>query len=203
MNKLSGFYFGFIVVLLLVGCGGAAPAPAGSSPAGDDEKEQAQAQPGGAKLITAAEAHQKALPEGEQWAADSFLVDVYTSGIQADGKSNTWYVTFYSPARQTGFMVTIRAGKVDQAEEKKTNEQSQIEGDWVDSPQAARVAVPKCEQAGQLAEPKYFISLNAGRNGQPAYWRFNCLVGEDKTLVVYVDALTGEFQKTGKAGIGW
>lgn len=105
--------------------------------------------------------------------------------------------------KNTNFKVNIVEGKVDKVEESDKKKQDKIAGGWIDSSNVAKIAVPKCKEAGEVAKPDYFINLNPGKNGESSLWNFNCLVGENKTFKVYVDALTGEYTKTGKAGIGW
>lgn len=56
---------------------------------------------------------------------------------------------------------------------------------------------------GTVTETDFFFDLKAGTNGKPSQWSVQCKVGENKTLIVDVNASTGEFLKTRKAGIGW
>lgn len=157
----------------------------------------------GAKTITAKQGYEAALPESKKFSSDSYLVDLDTTGVEKDGKSKTWYVLFYSPSKNTNYKVNIVEGKVDRTEEDDKKKKDKIADGWVDSTNVAGIAIPKCKEAGEIAEPDYFINLDPGKDGGNPVWNFNCLVGENKTFKVYVDAITGEFTKTGKAGIGW
>lgn len=155
------------------------------------------------KTAAAKSAYNAALKEAKKFSSDSYLVDMDTTGVQSDGKSETWYIYFYSPSKNTNLKVFIVGGKVDRTEEKDVKKRDQITGEWVDSTIVAKIAVPKCNEEGQYNNPDYFINLDAGKNNEAPMWNMNCLVGENKTFKVYINAETGEFIKTGKAGIGW
>jgi hypothetical protein len=149
---------------------------------------------------TARPAYRTALAEAKRFARDSFLVDLDTSGVQKDGKSRTWYVLFYSPSRNTNLKVNVVGGRVQKTEPSNRKKTVEIAGDWIDSDQAAGIARPKC---GQVSEEDYFINLRVDKDGKTLTWNFNCRVGEHKTLIIDVNARTGEYIKTRKAGIGW
>jgi len=159
--------------------------------------------PFGESIISAKSVYPIVVSEAKKFSGDSFLVDLNTTGVQKDGKSKTWYALFYSPSKKTNFKINLVEGKVDKTEEGDKKKTEPISEGWIDSINVAKIAIPKCEETGMVAEPDYFISLDPGKNGKNATWRMNCLVGENKTLTVDVDAVTGEFIKTGKAGIGW
>lgn len=140
------------------------------------------------------------MAEAKKFAHDSFLVDIDTSGIQKDGKSTTWYVLLYSPSRNTNLKVNIVDGIIQKTESSNKKKTVEIEGDWIDSDRVAATARPKC---GQVLEEDYFLSLRVDRDGKTLIWNFNCRVGENKTLIIDVNARTGKYIKTRKAGIGW
>jgi cytoskeletal protein RodZ len=149
---------------------------------------------------TAKPAYRTALAEAKRFARDSFLVDLDTTGVQKDGKSRTWYVLFYSPSRNTNLKVNVVGGRVQKTEALDKKKTVEIAGDWIDSDQAASIAQPKC---GQVSEEDYFINLRVGKDGKTLTWNFHCNVGKHKTLIIDVNARTGEYIKTRKAGIGW
>jgi hypothetical protein len=149
---------------------------------------------------TAKAAYQTALAEAKKFARDSFLVDLDTTGVQKDGKSRTWYILFYSPSKNTNFKVNVVEGKIDRTVAADKKKVAEIAGNWIDSDQAAGIALPKC---GKVSEEDYFINLRVDKNGKAPVWNFNCKVGIYKTLIIDVNARTGEYIKTRKAGIGW
>jgi hypothetical protein len=128
------------------------------------------------------------------------LVDLNTSGVQKDGRSKTWYIFFYSPSQKTNLKVNVVEGKIEKTEDKNKNKTVQIAANWIDSNQAASIALPKC---GQVSEEDYFIDLDVDKDGKTLVWNFKCKVGEYKTLTIDINAQTGEYIKTRKAGIGW
>jgi hypothetical protein len=152
--------------------------------------------------LSAKKAYSVALPVAKRFSSDSVLVDLNTTGVQADGKSRSWYALFYSASRKTNFKINIVAGymRTEEGDKKKTDP---IADGWIDSTDVAPVALPKFKEMGELSEPDYFIALKSGKNNKHAIWSMNCRVGENRTLTVDIDAVTGEFIKTRKSGIGW
>jgi hypothetical protein len=148
-------------------------------------------------------AYSLALDSARQYSTDSYLVDINTTGVDSNGLSKTWYVYFYSPSKDKNFKVYVVEGKVDRTEEKSASKKEQLSDKWVDSVVIAKEAVETCDEQGKMNPPDYFISLNPGKDDEPDFWSYNCLVGENKTLKVYFNASTGEFMDTGRAGIGW
>ena len=193
MKKIRIFVFLLTAVLVLGGC---TPEKKPDGNAGGEIIS-------GSKMITAKQGYGIALPETRKFSSDSYLAGLDTTGVRQDGKSNTWYVLFYSPAKNTNLKVNVVGGKVERTEEKDEKKKDRIVDGWVDSTDVARVATPMCKEAGETTEANYFVNLDPGKGGGSPVWNFNCLVGENKTFKVYVNALTGEFTRTGKAGIGW
>lgn len=190
MKKTIIFIFVFLVSLIVGGC-----TPSKLTTGGETTL--------GIKMMTAKQGYEMAIAEAKKFSSDSFLTDLDTTGVKEDGTSNTWYVLFFSPMKNTNYKVNVVGGKVERAEEGDKKKKDRIVDGWTDSTNVVKVAIPKCKEVGEVAEPNYFINLNPGKNGENPVWNFNCLVGENKTFKVYIDGLTGEFTKTGKAGIGW
>ena len=154
----------------------------------------------GQSLITAKPAYQVALSEAKKFSPDCYLVNLNTSGVQKDGRSKTWYIFFYSPSRNTNLKVNVVEGKVEKTDDKNKNIIVEIAGDWIDSDQAANIALPQC---GQIYEEDYFIDLDVDKDGKTPVWDFKCSVGKNKSLTIVINAQTGEYIKTRKSGIGW
>jgi hypothetical protein len=106
------------------------------------------------KMTTAKQAYSIALSEAKKFSSDSYLVDFNTVGIQNDGTSQSWFITFYSPSKQTNYKVNIIEGKVEQASEKNLKKTVEITGDWINSNQLAQIAIPKCDT---VTENKFFL----------------------------------------------
>ena len=154
----------------------------------------------GSKTTTAKQDYSIALSEAKRFSADSYLVDLNAVRVQNNGQSRTWYVMFRCPAKNTDYKVNIVEGRVDKTDDSYKKKTDPISGDWIDSDQVAKIAIPKC---GAVTETDFFFDLDPGINGKPTLWNVDCKVGENKTLIIDVNALTGEFIKTRKAGIGW
>jgi hypothetical protein len=152
------------------------------------------------EMIIAKTAYQKTLSEAKKFSPDSYLVNLNTTGVQKDGKSNTWYIFFCSPSRNMNFKVNVVDGKVEKTSDTKKNKTVEIAGNWIDSDQAAEIAVSKCDA---VYEDDYFIDLDIDKDGKTPIWNFKFKVGEDKTLTIVINAQTGEYIKTRKSGIGW
>lgn len=153
--------------------------------------------------LSAKKAYSVALPAAKKFSSDSVLVDLDTTGVQADGKSRTWYALFYSASKETNFKINIVEGNIDKTEEGDKKKTDPIADGWIDSTHVPAVALPKFKEIGEVPEPDYFIALKSGKNNKSAIWSMNCRVGEYRTLTVDVDAVTGKFIKTRKSGIGW
>ena len=154
---------------------------------------------GGKGQITAKEAYKISLPEAKKFSSDSYLVGLNTTSIQENGQSRTWYALFYSAAKATNYKVNVVEGKITGTSDTNKKKQNQIPENWIDSDQVAKIAIPKC---GEMTEKDFFIDLDTNRDKIPI-WSFNCKVGENKTLYIDLNALTGEYLQTRKAGIGW
>lgn len=150
------------------------------------------------KTYTAKQGYTIALPEAKKFASDVYLVNLSTSGTQSNGESNSWFADFYSPSKGAGFRVGVVDGKINNPREEKKNNTDQIADGWIDSTQAAKVGIPKC---GTVIDTDYFFDLDVSKD--KTEWSINCLVGEDKTLKILIDAYSGEFLRTSQAGIGW
>jgi len=153
--------------------------------------------------LSAKKAYSIALPAAINFSSDSVLVDLNTTGVQADGKSRTWYALFYSASKKTNYKINIVEGNIDRTEEGDKKKTDPIADGWIDSTDVPAVALPKFNEMGEVLEPDYFIALKSGKNNRSAIWSMNCRVGEYRTLTVDVDAVTGKFIKTRKSGIGW
>lgn len=154
----------------------------------------------GEKLITAKQAYSIALPEAKKFSPDSYLVDINTSRVQKDGRSHSWFIRFSSATKNSGFKVNVINGKVDQTDDSYKKDDRVVPDGWLDSDQVAKIAIPKC---GAVVETDYFFGLDKHLKNRPAEWSVQCTVGENKTLIIDVDAVTGNYLKTRKAGIGW
>jgi len=145
---------------------------------------------------TAKAAYQTALIEAKKRKNDSYLVDI-NAHVDSKGESENWYAEFYSPSSKEQFRIIMKNGRVTQVQTKKTLKTNPVGDNWIDNGQIMGAALKEC---GQVTENKYFISLNKINKLR---WGVNCKVGENKTLYVDIDATTGKFIKTRKAGIGW
>ena len=152
----------------------------------------------GSKTFTAKQAYPIAFAEAKKFASDVYLVNLSTSGTQSNGESNSWFATFYSPSKDVGYRVGVVDGKINNPREEKKNNTDKVTDGWIDSTQAAKVGIPKC---GTVIDTDYFFDLDVSK--AKTEWSISCLVGEDKTLKILIDAYSGDFLRTSQAGIGW
>lgn len=145
---------------------------------------------------TAKAAYQIALAEVKKSNPDAFLVDI-NAHVNNKGESDNWYGEFYSPSSDKIFRMIIKSGRVTEVQEKKATKKNPVGENWIDNDKIMGIALKEC---GQVTEDEYFVSLD---NINKLKWSVSCLVGENKTLYADIDAITGEFIKTRKAGIGW
>jgi len=155
----------------------------------------------GANLLnsgkTAQSAYQTTLTEAIKKRDDARPVDI-SAYVNNKGTSDNWYVEFYSASSGELFKISIKNGKVTDIIDQKTTKKESIGENWVDSNRAVERALQEC---GQVTEKTYFVSLD--HLGANIKWNINCKVGENKTLRVEIDAPTGVYIATHKAGIGW
>ncbi len=128
---------------------------------------------------------------------DAYLVDLFTNATKT-GENETWQVQFYSPSSNVQIKFLIKNGAVVETINEKPSKKKPVGENWVDSVRAAKIAEQYCAES---EDNKYLFSLDA-ISGKPQ-WSVSCLVGENKTLRVKIDAVTGVFIKTSRAGIGW
>jgi hypothetical protein len=192
--------FAAIGILALVGAG------ATFVLAGKSSAAAAPASPGNpladitGSTMTAKQGYRIALREAQKFSPDSYLVDLSTVNVRKDGTSKTWFVLFYSPAKKTHYRVNIREGNVERAYVRSDNKTRQVSGNWLDSSDVSKAAISRC---GAVTKDEYFFSLDQNARDQYPKWSVCCMVGENKSLFVEINALTGEFVRIRKAGIGW
>lgn len=153
----------------------------------------------GKNIMTARKAYQIALPEAKKFSSDSYLVNLSTVGVDKSGYSRTWFALFYSANKATNYKVNVVEGQITGTSDTNRKKQNQIADNWLDSDKVAQTAIPKCEQ---VTKDEYFFDLDADSD-KASVWTVQCTVGENKTLSIDLNALTGEYLKTRKAGIGW
>jgi hypothetical protein len=107
---------------------------------------------------------------------------------------------FYSTSKGTNYKVNVVEGKITGTSDTNKKKQDKVADNWLDSDRVAQIAIPKC---GETTEKDYFIDLDTSGKDKTSTWSFNCKVGENKALYIDLNALTGEYLQTRKAGIGW
>jgi hypothetical protein len=152
------------------------------------------------KRLTANEAYKLAVLEAKKFSSDSYLVNISTVGVEDNGRSRTWYILFYSPNKNTNYKVNVVEGQITGTSDTNKKKQNQVADNWIDTDRIAKVAIPQC---GQVIESEYFFDLDAENKDKISTWSVQCTVGENKTLSIDVNALSGEYIRTRKAGIGW
>lgn len=153
--------------------------------------------------MTAKQAYFIALSGAKKLASDNYLVRLNNNKVQKNGRSTTWFITFYSPSKNTNYRLTIFKGKVDKIDDKNRNETAPLSDEWIDSDQVARVAIPKCDKT---TTNNFYFGLEPSESSPKKgiiKWTVECNMGDYKSLFIDVNAESGEFIKTRKAGIGW
>ena len=94
------------------------------------------------KKINAKEAYKVALPYAKKWSSDAYLVEVtnFIGTKEADGKSKTWEVRFYSPSKDQDYVISVRGGEVRGGNERAHMSLNKIVDNWVDSDVAMETA---------------------------------------------------------------
>jgi len=191
MKKYLSIGLVTLSVFLLTGCGKQETTGDGASTSSSG---------GGENQITAKEAYKIALSEAKKYSSDCQLINVNTSRAQNNGKSRSWFILFSCPAKNKGYKVNIINGKVDQVNDSYKLDEKTISDNWINSDEVAKIAIPKC---GTTTESDYYFQVDKSSMSKPAEWHVDCAVGENKTLIVKLDAATGNYLETSKAGIGW
>ncbi len=145
---------------------------------------------------TAKAAYKTALIEAKKRNGDAYLVDI-NARVNDKGESENWYAEFYSPSLDKILRVIIKSGQVTEIQEKESTKKNPVGENWIDIDKIMSAALKEC---GQVTENTYFASLDSI---QTLSWSVNCTVGENKTLYVDFDGVTGNFIKTRKGGVGW
>lgn len=161
---------------------------------------QGQTQPGGSivsgnKRLTAKQAYDLALPEAKKYAADGFLVDMYSisssyNKTYADGTSETWYFIFHSAAKPQ-YRVKVDGTKIDSATDISGTKTVEIPSGWLDSNEAVKIAADKCQGA---PENSYFYNISTKTDNKSFVWGVACRIN-DKNQTTRLDAFSGKIEE--------
>jgi len=203
-RHLSFFLFA-LVFLLGCGQGGEEQASGEDSQASEGAQPTEAAQPADAagsseasqpgdrstrEALTARTAYETALGEAEAWAGDAVLVDLnnFRGSDNLDGLGNRWVVKFKSVGLDEELDVhVVRGNRVLQTLDGRNTDKEAIEGDWMDSPDAARAAA---SHVPDQTMDNYWLGL-VSQDGTVS-WSVKCDHEDGNATWLSVDARTGE-----------
>lgn len=186
----------FLLALSLWGCR-TTPAPTTITPTSPTPDPQVP------QYLTALEAYAEIQPTMQDWHADAFLSDIYSSRskqsedrVRADGKARVWNFAVYSPEAQRLTEISWANGEI------KLGISDAPEGEWpsssgtplpvkqmIDSDQAIEIAM---QNSASISDTLYDITIRG--YDVPLSWAltYGHLYDFSQQKVIMVDILTGE-----------
>jgi len=162
-------------------------------PAGEAAVATSAASTTDKRLLTSREAFQIAEPVAVNWSSDAVLVDLsnFRGSSEPDGRAIRWKLEFNSADRNQEFEVHVSAGKILQTMEERYKKRDAVTGDWIDSPEAMKIAHP---YFGDEPVRNYWLGLSSHEG--TVSWYIKCKHHQGTPIWVQLNALTGEFIKT-------
>jgi hypothetical protein len=196
MMKHRYVFIGLFLALLLWGCR-ATPSPTTMAPTSPAPS------PPTSQYLTALEAYVEIQPTMQDWHADAFVSDIYSSKskqsenrVRADGKARVWNFAVYSPEAQKRTEIAWTNGEI------KLGISDAPDGEWPssdgtllpvermnDSDQAVKIAL---QNSASVNDTLYHITIRG--YDVPLSWAltYGHLYDFSQQKVVMVDILTGE-----------